>query len=305
MNKYTRRKFLRDSSIATLALSAGPLIKASDLFSAEKGIDLAVCGGESPFDITVKAVEFLGGMKKFVAKNDVVLIKPNMGWDRTPQQAANTNPYVMAALVKMAFDAGAKRVKVMDNTCNDARRCYVNSGVQKETKKYGATVLHVEDFRIKKMKIGGDVIKDWEVYKDFVECDCLINVPILKHHSLSKLTLGMKNWLGAIGGRRWVLHQNINTTMVDLAAFFKPKLTVLDSYRILLRNGPQGGSLGDVKTVKKVTAGVDPIAVDSMGVKIFSGKRQDFEFLSIGKKRGLGEYDLSKLNVKEVKLGKA
>ena len=200
----------------------------------------------------------------------------------------------------MAFESGAKRVKVLDNTCNDSRRCYINSGIEKEAKKYGATVLHVEDFRLREMNIKGQVIKKWKVYKDFVECDCLINVPILKHHGLAGLTMGMKNWFGAIGGRRGQLHQDIDTTVVDLAAFFKPKLTILDAYRILLRNGPRGGSLKDVELKKTVIAGTDPVAVDAYGVKLFGGNSQKFGFLKIGKSRGLGEYDLRKIKVRKI-----
>lgn len=297
MSKFNRRDFIKSSLIASSAIAFRP----ASLF-AEKSSTIATANGDSPFKLTEKVIESLGGMKAFVSKGDIVMIKPNIGWDRSPEQAANTNPEVVASLVKMALDSGAKTVKVMDNTCNDERRCYVNSGIKKAAEKYGAKVLHVEEFRLRDMKVGGEIIKNWKVYKDFVECDTLINVPILKHHGLAELTMGMKNWLGAVGGRRRALHQNIHITVVDLAAFFKPKLTVLDAYRILLRNGPQGGSLGDVKLKKTLAASTDPVALDAFGIKTFGRKPRDFDHLKVASKRDLGEMDLDKVRVKSYKV---
>ena len=154
--------------------------------------------------------------------------------------AACTNPDVVRTLVELSLGAGAKKVTVMDNTTNQAQRCYVRSGIQAAAKAAGADVPFVNPRRIKKMSIGGAWLKDWDVIQDFVECDTLINVPIAKHHNLCRVTLGMKNWLGAIGDPRNRLHQKIDEASADLAAFFKPKLTVLDAYRILVRNGPAG-----------------------------------------------------------------
>ena len=302
MKKFSRREFLKTASVASLALYANPLIKGSKLFAQENKNTLAVVEGESPFTITENVIDLLGGMQKFVSKGDVVIIKPNIGWDRKPEQAGTTNPEVVGALVKMALNAGAKKVKVLDNTCNDPRRCYVNSGIEASAKKYGAEVSYVEDFRLKEMNIGGKIIKRWEVYKDFIECDKLINVPILKNHGLAGVTMGFKNWLGAIGGHRGALHQNIDETIVELGQFFKPKLTVLDAYRILLRNGPQGGSLDDVALKKTIIASTDPVAVEAYGAILFGKKPSDLPFIKNGYNAKLGEMDLKKLNIKRLKV---
>ena len=153
--------------------------------------------------------------------------------------------------------------------------------------------------RLKKMTLNGQWLKEWEVYTDFVEADKIINVPIAKTHSLSRLTLGMKNWLGAVGGNRNQLHQGLDRAMVDLSAFFKPVLTVLDAYRILIRNGPQGGRLSDVKLLKTVVAGVDYIAIDAMGTKFFDIDPNEMQFLQLGKQRGLGEFNLEALKIEK------
>ncbi len=286
-----RRDFLKDIAVGSILLNIHPKMFAQGTGSP----DVALIQGESPSLITKEAITALGGMQRFVSKGDKVIVKPNIGWDRTPEQAACTNPEVVKTLVELCFDAGAKEVKVMDNPCNPARRTYVRSGIQKAAKSAGAKVPLPNKHHLKKIPIHGDSLKEWDIYTDFVETDKIINVPIAKTHSLSRLTLGMKNWLGAIGGNRNQLHQNLDLAIIDLAAFFKPVLTVMDGYRILLRNGPQGGRLSDVKLHKTVAAGVDYVALDAVGASFFDIKPEELRFLQIAKEKGRGEIDLEKL----------
>jgi uncharacterized protein (DUF362 family) len=290
-----RRDFLRDLALGSVALRFAPSLLAQ----AKSFPDLAVIQGESPALITKEAIAVLGGMKRFVSKGDKVMIKPNIGWDRTPELAATTNPDVIKTLIELCFEAGAKDVTVMDNTTNQAQRCYARSGIADSAKAAGAKVPFVNPYRLKKMALRGEWLKEWDVFTEFVEADKLINVPIAKHHSLSRLTMGFKNWLGAIGGARNQLHQKLDEAMVDLAAFFKPTLTVLDAYRILIRNGPQGGRTSDVKLQKTVVAGVDYVAVDTMGAGFFDINPNELAYLGIGQKRGLGHMDLEKLKIEK------
>ncbi len=290
-----RRDFLKDVALGSVLLRFTPSLLAQ----AKNFPDLAMIQGESPALITKEALAALGGMKRFVAKGDKVMIKPNIGWDRTPELAACTNPDVIKTLVELCFEAGAKEVTVMDNTTNQAQRCYARSGIADAAKAAGAKVPFVNPYRLKKMALRGQWLKEWEVFTDFVEADKLINVPIAKHHSLSRLTLSMKNWLGAIGGARNQLHQKLDEAMVDLAAFFNPTLTVLDAYRILIRNGPQGGRTSDVKLQKTIVAGVNYVAVDAMGATFFDIKPEELAYLGIAQKRGLGQMTLEKLTIEK------
>jgi len=269
------------------------------LLAQQNSPDLALVQGNSPSAITKEAIATLGGMKRFVARGDVVLIKPNIGWDRTPEQAACTNPEVVRALAELSLESGAKEVIVMDNTINQAKRCYVRSGIEAAAKEAGAKVLFPNPRHFKKMAIKGEWIKEWEVIEDFVEVDKLINVPVAKTHSLSRVTLGMKNWLGAVAGSRNQLHQKIDQAMVDLAAFFKPALSVLDAYRILIRNGPQGGRLSDAKLFKTVVAGKDYVAVDAMGATFFDIPPAELPFLRLAQERGFGQMNLEKLQIEK------
>lgn len=289
-----RRDFLKNLMIGGLALRLSP-----GLLSQPAGPELAVVEGESPATITREAIKALGGMSRFISRGDKVLIKPNIGWDRTPEMAACTNPEVVAALVAMSLEAGAKEVVVMDHTINQPKRCYARSGIQDAAKAAGARVLFTDEQRLKKMSLKGEWLKEWEVFQDFVEADKLINVPIAKVHSLSRVTLGLKNWLGAVGGNRNQLHQKIDQAVVDLGAFFKPTLTVLDAYRVLFRNGPQGGRVSDTRLQKTVVAGVDPVAVDAYGATFFEIKPQELAFLKLAQSRGLGKFELEKVRIEK------
>ena len=295
MTGMKRRDFLKNMAAGSALLSLHPRL------FAQTGTppDLALIQGESPGLITKEAISVLGGMDRFVSRGDKVLVKPNIGWDRTPEQGACTNPEVIKTLVELCFEAGAKQVTVMDNPCNPAQRTYVRSGIAEAAKKAGAKTPFPNEFKLKKLPLNGEWFKDWEVYSDFVEVDKIINVPATKTHSLSRVTLGMKNWLGALGGNRNQLHQNLDYAMLDLARFFKPVLTVLDAYRLLIRNGPQGGRLSDVKIFQTVAAGTDYVAIDALGATFLDIPPQELRYLQLSKERGLGENDLEKLKIEK------
>jgi len=297
-----RREFLRDVAVGSLVLNLAGTGKNSLFGQAAKPPDLAWVEGESPAAITRAAVDLLGGMKRFVARGDVVCVKPNIGWDRTPELAACTNPEVVKALVELCLGAGAKEVIVTDNSTNQANRTFLRSGIQAAAKGAGAKVLLPSSFRMKKMALGGEWLKDWEIYLDVYEADKIINVPIAKHHSLARVTLGLKNWLGAIGGARSQLHQKLDQAEVDLARFFKPTLTVLDAYRLLVRNGPQGGRPSDTKLQKTVVAGTDYVAVDAAGATLFGIKPEELPFLKLAADRKAGRLDLEKLRIEKRKV---
>ncbi len=303
-----RREFLR--TLGHTAAGAALLSSAGAFAAGEsaKVPDLVVVHGEDPTAITRKAVEALGGMSRFVSKGNVVVVKPNIGWARRPTQAANTSPEVVAAVVAMAFEAGAKEVKVFDNAVNNPQATYQTSGIQDAAKKAGATVKFCDPRFFKEMDIKGQSLKTWPVYTEAVECDCLINVPVAKHHSMSRLTLAMKNHMGIIGGDRGKWHASFNEWLCDFTAFIKPtvKLTVLDAYRVLVRNGPTGGSVKDVEPVHKVVAGIDQVAVDAFATSFFKTPQgapiqpTEIGWLVKAKERGIGEIDVSKLTVQQL-----
>ena len=288
-----RRQFIQS------ALGSAALLPLSSLKLPVSGqSEIIIVKGESPAQLARRGVEALGGMNKFVSRGDVVVLKPNMSWDRVPAQAANTNPDVVGEVVRMCTEAGAKKVKVFDNTLNEPRRCYKRSGIETAAKEAGADVFHVHERRFKMTKFPeGELIKAWEIYKDVLEADKIINVPCAKHHSApgAHVSLGMKNLMGFIGGVRGKFHRQFEVNITDLNQRIRPVLTILDAYRLLLRNGPSGGSLADVSTPKTLIAGADPVAVDSYGATLFGLDPEKLGFLRCAHSRGLGQMHLNEI----------
>jgi uncharacterized protein (DUF362 family) len=265
---------------------------------------LTVAQGGEPRSLVQKALENLGGIGRFISRGDVVLLKPNIAWDRTPEQAANTNPEVVAEMVRQCRQAGARRVVVTDVSCNEARRCFQRSGIQAAALAEGAEVILPDPELYREVDMGGVVLKSWPVFTPFLEADKVINLPIAKHHNLTGATLGMKNWYGILGGQRNRLHQQIHQSLADLAAFMLPTLTMMDCYRILVRNGPTGGNLEDVELKKTIVAGTDPVALDAYVAKAYWNlDAERLPYLQMAADRGLGIVDFEKLQVKVSQLG--
>jgi uncharacterized protein (DUF362 family) len=265
---------------------------------------MTVVRGGEPRPLVQKALENLGGMGRFVSRQDVVVIKPNIAWDRTPEQAANTNPDIVAEVVRQCWQAGAKRVIVTDVSCNEPRRCFQRSGIQAAARAEGAEVILPDPELFREVDLGGVVLKSWPIFTPFLEADKIINLPIAKHHELTGVTLGMKNWYGILGGQRNRLHQQIHQSLADLASFMLPTVTLIDCYRILLRNGPTGGNLEDVATKKTLVAGTDPVALDAYVAKAWWNlDPEQMPYLQMAAARGLGTVEFDKLAVKISQLG--
>lgn len=295
-----RREFIKFSAVTGLMFSSG-LHNVAESATSQKS-ELAVAQGASPSKTTRAAIEALGGIKTFISKGDVVVVKPNMAWDRVPEQAANTNPEVVATIVQMCVEAGAKKVKVFDRAVNDPRRCYVQSGIADAAHAAGAEVSHIDYRKFKDVDTKGSYLKTWPIYQDILEADKVINVPIAKHHGLARLTMAIKNWMGVMGGSRSGIHQKLDECIAELAAFIKPRLTVLDAVRILTANGPQGGNLADVKKLDTVIASVDQVAIDSYGATLFGMKGSDLGYVRYANKLGIGNMDMSRINIKKLKI---
>jgi uncharacterized protein (DUF362 family) len=261
--------------------------------------EMVVVQGGDPRALVQRAFDDLGGVGRFIAHNDVVVLKPNIAWDRTPEQAATTNPDVVAEVVKQCVQAGAKRVIVTDVSCNEAERCFRRSGIAAAARAEGADVILPDPARFREVDLGGEVLQNWQVFEPFLLADKVINLPIAKQHALTGATLGFKNWYGILGGERNRLHQQIHQSLVDLAAFMLPTLTLIDCYRVLLRNGPTGGNLEDVALHKTLVAGTDPVALDAYVAKAFWNLDADaMPYLKLAERRGLGRTDFEQVRTK-------
>jgi uncharacterized protein (DUF362 family) len=303
--KMNRRKFLQQVTL----WSAGMLMVPPVFDISPKALgaapssnpDIFVAKGKDIAAMVRQMVDAMGGMSRFVNKGDTVVVKPNIGWDRNVDQGANTHPAVVTALAALVLEAGAAKVQVFDRTCNEERRCYQNSGIKPAVdamKDRRVVCEYIDDRKFVPVKIkNGRSLTEWPFYRDALAADCYINVPVAKHHGSSGLTLGLKNAMGVIGGRRGLLHMDLGPRIADLNLVIQPDFTLVDATRILLRNGPSGGSLTDVKIMDTLVAGTDPVAVDAWATTLFGKAPEDIRSTVEGFARGLGEMDLSKCRI--------
>ena len=260
--------------------------------------DLAVWQGDDPAANVRAAVGALGGMQRFVKRGQTVAIKPNMLTARAPQYAVTTNPTVVATLVTLAFEAGAKDVVVFDRPTSPPRNVYDVSGIAAAVEGAGGRMKVLTDRDFERIAIPeGMVLTSWPFAVPAFDADVFINVPIAKTHGMAVLTMSMKNLMGIMGSTRGLIHQDFDQKIVDVNTLVKPHLVVLDAYRILVRNGPSGGNLSDVRKPKSVVVGTNQASVDAYGTSFFGMKPTDLAYLRQASRRGLGETDLSKLDI--------
>jgi uncharacterized protein (DUF362 family) len=263
---------------------------------------LAVARGSDAAAITRAAIQALGGMQRFVKRDANVIIKPNICVAyHGPEYAATTNPIVVATLIGLCLEAGAKRVRIMDTPFGGtAESAYEVTGIGKAVRAAGGEMEIMSPIKFIKTPIPeGRDIKEWSVYKDILEADLVINVPIAKHHSLARLTLGGKNLLGVIT-RANEMHWNLDQRIADLASLVRPGLTVVDAVRVLMAHGPTGGSLNDVKQANTVVASHDMVATDAWATSLFGMTAEDLPYIKAASEMGLGTMDLGGLKIEEI-----
>ncbi|MFH1372743.1 MAG: DUF362 domain-containing protein [bacterium] len=261
---------------------------------------IALVRHDDPTYALKSALDLVGGIGRFIHPGERVTIKPNVGWDRTPAQAANTNPDLVAEMVRQCLKAGADEVIVTDVSCNDPRRCFIRSGIRDAARQAGARVILPTPEDFVQVNLKGRVLSIWPVLKYFVQTDRLINMPLVKNHSLSRCTLGMKNLFGILGGRRNQLHQQIDQSIVDLARYARPTLTVVDATRVLFRSGPQGGSLDDVAIENSVMCATDQVAADARAAEFLGLTGVHVGHITLAAAAGLGNIDYHAAGYKEI-----
>ena len=309
-NNIDRRSFLKNLAIVgaafTLKMKGGMEVFAQ---TASGAADLvAVMGGE-PEAMFKRAIEEMGGIDKFVKRGQKIVVKPNIGWDKTPELAANTNPLLIKEIVSQCIAAGAKEVVVFDNTCDNWKRSYATSGIEAAAKAAGAKVIPADDksYYTEVSLPQGKKLKSMKLHKAILDCDAWINVPILKHHGGANMSIAMKNLMGIIWDRKIFHISNLQQCIADVCTLQKkPVLNVVDAYRVLKANGPRGRSVEDVVLSKALFISQDMVAVDTAATKFFNQIREmpldDVKHIEHGQELKLGTMDIDKLNVKRIRL---
>ncbi len=287
----------------THAATAAVTMPATLIAPTESAPYLVVARGSSPAAITRAAIDALGGISKFVKPGSDVILKPNIcNAQNGPEYASTTNPEVLATLVQMCLQAGAKRVRAMDQPFSGtAAEAYKISGIRDAVERAGGQMEIMASAKYISVDFPkARDIKSWKVYHDILQADVVINVPIAKHHGSARLTLAMKNLMGVITDRNSI-HIALDQRIADLSTTIKPTLNVIDGVRVLTRNGPTGGRLDYVMTANTIIASTDIVAADAYATQLlFNMKPEDIGYIKIGADMGSGRYDFDNLRVKEV-----
>jgi uncharacterized protein (DUF362 family) len=299
-----RRDFIAAGTAAAAWLALGKYNWLNAGGNPVAPYDLVAVKNGNPVQMFDKAMQALGGMRAFVRPNQKVVVKPNIGWDVTPERAANTNPALVGRIVEQCLAAGAKEVYVFDNTCDQWEKCYKNSGIEKAVKEKGGKMApgnaegYYQQVTLKK----GVSLKQTKVHELILGADVFINVPILKHHSSTELSIAMKNLMGIVYDRRYWHKNDLHQCIADFTTFSKPHLNVVDAFRVMMRHGPRGVSEADVTAYKSLIVSRDIVAADAAATKLFGTEPSGVEYMSKAVAAGVGSLDLEKLNIGRIKL---
>lgn len=301
-----RRKFIAITGAVAAKAGLSKILPAQEaaISSASPGIaDLVAVRGGEPVQMFDRAITAMGGIEQFIKPGQKVVVKPNIGWARTPAEAANTNPDLVGHIVKLCLKAGAKEVKVFDNTCNEWQQCYQLSGIEKAVLAAGGLIVpgNSESYYSEvELKLGRQ-LKKTLIHKAWLEADAIINLPILKNHGGARMTCVMKNLMGIVWDRRYYHRTDLHQCIADCATLSKkPILNVVDAYNVMMQNGPRGTSLADVAQKKALIMSRDMVAADTAAAAIMGLKHSDITYIGLAKELGVGENDLKKLKIERI-----
>lgn len=304
-----RREFIKKGMATGIALGStmiwGNLKTVSAKSLSESRLDLVAVKNHEPDIMFNKAIQMMGGMKRFVKKGQTVIVKPNIGFPKTPDIGATTNPLLVKSVVEHCFGAGAKKVYVFDNVATSAygmaKKCYQLIGIGTAAKDAGAIVAPGDAKRYyHKVDIpGAKALTSTRVHELVLESDVFINVPVLKNHGYTRLTMAMKNLMGTVWDRMEYHYSGLDQCIAEFCLFKKPDLNILDAFRVLMRHGPQGDTPGDVSLQKSLVLSTDIVACDAAAAKIYGSAPQTVRYIQTAHDMGIGN-----MNLNEVKIGR-
>jgi uncharacterized protein (DUF362 family) len=292
-------QFFRDVQVA-----AAKTLPSFAVDSGSSAVAMAIARGTDAGAMVRAAIGEMGGIARFIRPGDSVLLKPNVAFDRAPLLGATTSPAVLKAVAELCREAGAKKIIVADNPINQPEGCFFKSGIKAAADEIGAELMLPRRSSFEEVKIDGEVLGTWTTfYEPFAVADKVIGIAPCKDHNLCSGSMTMKNWYGMLGGRRNQFHQAIHGIISDFPHMVKPTLVVLDATRVLMRNGPTGGSLSDVAVGDTLVVGTDMVAVDTFGYSLLGRDAANLSYLHKAAERGLGSTDWKRLNWREIRVG--
>ena len=309
-----RRDFIRKSAAAAAFTGAALAVPYSKLWSSPTSMPPRPHASPLPFDLVAikggepelmfdEAIKAMGGMQAFVKKGQKVVIKPNIGWDVSPERAGNTNPKLVKRVIQHCLEAGAQEVYVFDNTCDKWDKCYATSGIEQAVKDAGGKLApgNTENYYQTVDIPKGKKLKSAKVHELILGSDVFINMPVLKSHSSARLTVCLKNHMGIVWDRGYWHRNDLNQCIADYATYIKqPKLNIVDAYRVMTKNGPRGVSEADVSLMKSLIISPDQVAADTAATKLFGISPDEVPYIGLAEESGVGTTALDKLNVHRI-----
>lgn len=297
-----RREFLKTAAVAAAATALSAKLPAAKLLAKEEtdapSEVIAVRNGD-PVTMFQKGIEQLGSMTRFVKPGNKVVVKPNIGWARTVEEAANTNPELVAEIIRQCLACGASEVVVFDHSCNEQEASYTTSGIAEAVEKAGGKMLGADrESNYRNANAPRAIsMKKAKIHKAILDADVFINVPILKNHGGAKMTAAMKNFMGIVWDRQFMHKNNLPQAIADSILYRKPDLNIVDAYRIMVSNGPRGVSTADVQELKYQLLSTDIIAIDTVACKLMRYDFKSVPYIALGEAHGLGCADESKIKI--------
>lgn len=297
-NGIKRRTFIKAGSAAVAAATVNPTIaaeKPAPTIVVAKGTDIA--------KMIEKGMAKMGGWEKFFKPGAKVAIKPNLAWKSKPEQGGNTHPDILRAVVLAAQSRKVKQITIPENTCQPEKETFPTSGAIDALKGTKAKLYRPKPADYKEVEIPeGKICKKAKVPKDILEADCVVNIPVAKHHGGATLSISMKNWMGSVdnNSRRGWHRDGLHQCIADFSTFLKPSLVIIDATRIMLNKGPQGP--GDLAHPHEIIFATDPVAADTYAASLFGKKPADVPHIKIAAEMGIGCADLSKVNIVRVEV---
>jgi uncharacterized protein (DUF362 family) len=303
-----RREFLRKSVGAgfvagsVLSFTGYNTLFGAGLKEKQSPYDLVAVRGGEPETMFDRAMDAMGGMKAFVRSGQSVLVKPNIGWDVIPERGANTNPGLVKRVIEHCLQAGAREVLVFDNTCDNWRRSYQNSGIEAAVNAAGGRMRPGNDASLyKNVTIpGGRQLKEARIHELVLSADVFINIPVLKHHGGAQISISMKNLMGIVWDRQWWHRNDLQQCIADFGTYRKPDLNVVDAYRVMMQNGPRGISEDDIVMMKSLILSRDMVAADTAAARLFGATPAQIGHIRLADEMGVGTMDLESLSIHRI-----
>lgn len=214
----------------------------------------------------IESLDLIGGIKSYLSHTDKVMLKPNLNGTE-----GITNLELVESLIQLLLDFKVKSVVIAESAFGPAHITdifFQKTGYIELTKKYGIKLINLNKSKVVEVEVNKPLILDkLKIAKDVFEIDTIINIPVMKVHYATGITLSLKNLKGLlVGDEKRHFHEiGVDKAIVDLNNTIRPSLNIVDCVSCMERMGPRGG---DMVILNLIIAGGNRAEVDYIGSKI-------------------------------------